>query len=195
MRKHFISPFLAAACFVGSGLAGGSLAAQEEPARAEPVPETSSDARRPETEPKAETETKSKPERNEYVVQSGDNPWTIAKEHGITLEQLLAANKIEDAKRLKIGDVLNLPLGIESKNEVVEAAAEENSEEAETATAAAEPREGDDWELYTVKQGDNPWTIAKRLEVEHQAIVKLNKGRDFQKLKVGEEIKVPRAED
>ncbi len=124
----------------------------------------------------------------EYVVQSGDNPWLIAKNHGISLEALMAANKIKDAKNLKIGDVLILPEGTESKNAPAPAKAE-----ATPAKTAEGPKEGDDWVLYTIKKGDNPWNISKALKVDHQKIISLNKGTDFTKLDIGQQIKVPKA--
>ncbi len=124
----------------------------------------------------------------EYVVQSGDNPWLIAKNHGISLEALMAANEIKDAKNLKIGDVLILPKGTESKNAPAPVKTGATSE----VKTAEGPKEGDDWVLYTIKKGDNPWNISKALKVNHQKIMALNKGTDFTKLDIGQQIKVPK---
>jgi LysM repeat protein len=44
-----------------------------------------------------------------YVVAKGDTPVSIAKKFKITSDQLLAANKIEDAHKLKIGQKLVIP--------------------------------------------------------------------------------------
>lgn len=125
-----------------------------------------------------------------YVVKVGDNPWKIAKNHGISLDELLRANKIRDSKKLGIGDILLLPPGVESKG-----APEESTETAPKMAASAAlrtPSAGDNWEIYTVKKGDNPWKIAKRLKVDHQKVLSLNKGLDFTKLKIGQQIKVPK---
>lgn len=45
-----------------------------------------------------------------YVVQSGDNPWTIARRHGIQLEELLRLNDLDEAKarRLRPGDRIRI---------------------------------------------------------------------------------------
>ena len=56
-----------------------------------------------ETAPKAETNKKT------YVVAKGDTPVSIAKKFKITSDQLLAANNIEDAHKLKIGQKLVIP--------------------------------------------------------------------------------------
>jgi LysM repeat protein len=43
------------------------------------------------------------------VVAKGDNPVSIARKFKISAEQLLAANKIEDPHKLKIGQKLIIP--------------------------------------------------------------------------------------
>ena len=61
-----------------------------------------------ETNPKAES-------KKTYVVAKGDTPVSIAKKYKITSSQLLAANKIEDAHKLKIGQKLVIPPPKETK--------------------------------------------------------------------------------
>lgn len=123
-----------------------------------------------------------------YVVKAGDNPWSIAKNHGIKLEDLLKANQIKDPKNLNIGDVLVLPVGVTSKGEPSSTAVPSTP----NPPTIAVPVAGDNWEIYTIKKGDNPWNIAKRLKVDHRKILTLNEGLDFQKLKIGQQIKVPK---
>ncbi|MEM9281573.1 MAG: LysM peptidoglycan-binding domain-containing protein [Verrucomicrobiota bacterium] len=139
--------------------------------------------------------------QEKYVLVSGDNPWAIAKAHGITLPELLAVNEIKDDKDMKVGDVLNLPVGVTSKNRPKsqkkmvaqpEAAKSEAAKPAAGKPAPAAETGGKDWELYTIKSGDNPWVIAKRLKVDHQKIVQLNEGLDFTKLSIGQQIKIPK---
>jgi LysM repeat protein len=55
-----------------------------------------------ENSPKTET-------RKTYVVAKGDNPVSIARKFKISSDQLLAANKIEDPHKLKIGQKLIIP--------------------------------------------------------------------------------------
>jgi LysM repeat protein len=61
-----------------------------------------------EASPKAES-------KKTYVVAKGDTPVSIAKKYKITSSQLLAANKIEDAHKLKIGQKLVIPASKEPK--------------------------------------------------------------------------------
>lgn len=184
-------------------LLSGSLVAQDERISSPPIPNQAAPDSQPEEKP-AEPKEKpgekpgeekkaaviqAKPVVNEeYVVQSGDNPWVIAKNHGIHLRALLAVNKIEDAKQLKVGDVLKLPEGVESKNKPAVPTPVADAGEGKT---EATTEEGE-WELYTIEKGDNPWKIAKTLDVNHQEIVKLNQGLDFTKLSIGQQIKVPK---
>ena len=49
------------------------------------------------------------PAARSHVVKSGDTPATIARQHSVKLEALLAANPGLDPKRLKIGQTLNIP--------------------------------------------------------------------------------------
>lgn len=123
-----------------------------------------------------------------YTIQAGDNPWTIAKKHGIKVEDLLKVNEIKNPRNLKIGDVLKLPAGTAPK------AAAPSSPVAPRVTPppAAPAPAGADWESYTIKKGDNPWKIAKTLKLDHQKIIQLNPGVDFTKLSIGQEIKVPK---
>jgi LysM repeat protein len=49
------------------------------------------------------------PTARTHTVKQGDIPASIAKQHGLKLEALLAANPDLDPKRMKIGQVLKLP--------------------------------------------------------------------------------------
>jgi LysM repeat protein len=57
----------------------------------------------------AETTPKAEASKKTYVVAKGDTPVSIAKKFKITSAQLLAANDIEDAHKLKIGQKLVIP--------------------------------------------------------------------------------------
>lgn len=44
-----------------------------------------------------------------YKVQKGDNPYSIAKKLGVSSQELLKVNGIDDPKKLQIGQVLKVP--------------------------------------------------------------------------------------
>lgn len=62
-----------------------------------------------EPEQPAETPTPPEQEQQTYIVQEGDIPETIARQFGITAEELMAANGITDPTSLQIGDELIIP--------------------------------------------------------------------------------------
>jgi LysM repeat protein len=44
-----------------------------------------------------------------HVVQRGETPFSIARRHGVTLNALLSANPMLDPRRMRIGQVVNIP--------------------------------------------------------------------------------------
>jgi len=46
-----------------------------------------------------------------YTVKQGDTLWQIAKDNGVALDALIAANSLSDADKLTIGQQLNMPAG------------------------------------------------------------------------------------
>ena len=59
-------------------------------------------------EPHALPEVRREPEQ--YVVQAGDSLGTIAQRYGVTLEQLITANDIQNANLLEVGQMLTIPV-------------------------------------------------------------------------------------
>jgi len=49
------------------------------------------------------------PRLRTHTVRSGDNPSTLARQYGVKLEALLAANPKLDPKKLKVGQTVNIP--------------------------------------------------------------------------------------
>jgi LysM repeat protein len=59
--------------------------------------------------PPAKTPKPAPPDATTYKVQSGDTLSGIAAEHGTTWQELARLNKLSDPRRLKVGQVLELP--------------------------------------------------------------------------------------
>jgi LysM repeat protein len=49
------------------------------------------------------------PEPRTYVVQAGDTPGQIARQFNVSVESLMRANNISDARSLRVGDRLTIP--------------------------------------------------------------------------------------
>jgi LysM repeat protein len=75
-----------------------------EPPRSEPAPPV------PRTIPKPHvTPTAAERSGGTYVVAKGDNPWAIARNHGVSYTELIQANGIDDPTHLQIGAKLKIP--------------------------------------------------------------------------------------
>jgi len=59
--------------------------------------------------PTGRSSEKAAPKMKTHTVVSGDNPAHIARKYSIKLSSLMSANPSLDAKRLKVGQVLNIP--------------------------------------------------------------------------------------
>jgi len=149
--------------------------------------------------PKPKPEPVSPPEPpTEYTLKPGDNPWIVAQKFGITTEELLKVNKHLNPTHLQIGQVLKLPENIHPFLLGGKTAAPDSAKKGPEKAGAeqTEPREEspdeDDYEWYVIKSGENPWTISRKLKVNHAEVMELNKDLNFRDLKIGQKIKVPK---
>jgi peptidoglycan DL-endopeptidase LytF len=114
----------------------------------------------------------------EVTVKRGDALEKLARAHGTTVDAIKKANNLKNDK-LKIGQVLQIPVGQpkETSGTTKKASVRTNT--------SSEP-------YYTIKNGDNPWKIAKQFNMRVDELLKLNdldedKARN---LKVGDQIRV-----
>ncbi|WP_043601046.1 DUF459 domain-containing protein [Solidesulfovibrio magneticus] len=111
-----------------------------------------------------------------HTVADGDNFWSVARQHSVTVAALTEANPGVDPTRLRIGQPLALP--------------------AAASATAARPAAGKqhaalDGAGYVVADGDNFWSIAKRLGVSADDLTRLNAGLDPLRLQPGQVLAVP----
>jgi LysM repeat protein/lysophospholipase L1-like esterase len=111
-----------------------------------------------------------------HTVAEGDNFWSVARSHGITVAALTEANPGVDPTRLRIGQPLALPVPAATAARP----AGTGQPQAEAATAG-----------YVVAEGDNFWSIAKRLGVSAAELTRLNAGLDPLRLHPGQIVAVP----
>lgn len=115
-----------------------------------------------------------------YTVVKGDNLWSIAKKHGLTVKELAAANKLRSDSTLKLGQVLTLPAKATMPAAVVPAAA---------APAAAAPAVSSI--THVVKAGETLGGIAKKYQVKVGEIATANNIADPTRIRVGQSLKIP----
>ncbi len=116
-----------------------------------------------------------------YTVVKGDNLWSIAKKHGVTVKELTAANKLRSDSTLKLGQVLVLP----GKAVTPAAAATSVAPAAPTAPAAASSM------THVVKAGETLGGIAKKYQTKVGEIATANNIADPTKIRVGQTLKIP----
>ncbi len=118
----------------------------------------------------------------QYIVQSGDSPYTISQKLGVSLNELLRANNFSSGNpRIFPGDVLYYPLSGQK-----------------TATAPRLPHQQQPRSTqpqrtieYRVARGDNLSRIAKLFSVSIQSVMELNNLTSDSVLNIGQIIKIP----
>ncbi|MFV0415531.1 MAG: LysM peptidoglycan-binding domain-containing protein [Chthoniobacterales bacterium] len=80
-----------------------------KPAIVKTTPKTASEKSMPVKKETASKATSSSGTVTEYVVEKGDNPYSIAKELKVSYTKLLEVNNIDDPTKLQIGQKLKIP--------------------------------------------------------------------------------------
>jgi LysM repeat protein len=99
-----------------------------------------------------------------HTVQAGENLYRISIRYGVTVEAIMAANGITDARSLKVGQVLLIPVGGGGT----------------TGTGA-----------YVVQPGDTLYSIAKRFGTTVETLAALNSLTPPYTIKVGQSLVIP----
>lgn len=107
----------------------------------------------------------------EVTVKKGDVLEKIARQNQVTVDDLMKVNKLSSS-RLKIGQTLKIP-GKGSPQSI--------------ATVS-----NDTAQYYTIKTGDNPWTIAVKHHMKVDELLKLNNMNEdkARRLKPGDRIRI-----
>lgn len=105
------------------------------------------------------------------TVEKGDVLEKIARSHGVSVDEIMKLNQLSNS-RLQIGQELKLP---EKKAAMKEKKAPY-----------------DEGKYYTVKGGDNPWTIAQKNHMQVEELLRLNDMDDAKakRLRPGDRLKI-----
>lgn len=113
-----------------------------------------------------------------YRVKSGDTIARIASSYGVTAEQIIDLNNVRQSGGIHVGQELQLPPG-------ASIAADDQPSIPKPAALR------DSGTYYTVVRGDTPVSIARKLHVGYDDLLRLNKIEDPKKLRIGIKLKVP----
>lgn len=117
----------------------------------------------------------------DYKVKKGDVLEKIARHHHCTVDAIMKLNKLSTAN-LRIGQTLKLPV----KSSQVSFIAKTPSPSVSSSATEGSPK------YYTVKNGDNPWTIAVKNHMKVEDLLKLNNldQEKARKLKPGDQLRI-----
>ncbi|GAP67676.1 transglycosylase SLT domain/LysM domain [Bacteroidales bacterium 6E] len=145
-----------------------------------------------------------------YTVKSGDNPGYIARWYNVDLRDLRAWNNL-NRNLIRVGQKLTIYvpedkkdhyerinlLSFSAKQEMVGQPVPTNAIASQSASASnasdntpSQSQEGE-FEYYTVKNGDNLWSIAQKYPgISNSDIMRLNNISNVRNLKVGQKLKI-----
>jgi membrane-bound lytic murein transglycosylase D len=110
------------------------------------------------------------PQSRVHTIKSGDTLWGVARQHGVTVPALAAANGLTTSSRLTVGTRLQIPGG---------------GAAASTAAANETTRM-----TYKVQRGDTLSQIAERFNVSVRQLMTWNQIRSSTSLRAGQQIVV-----
>lgn len=128
-----------------------------------------------------------------HQVQQGDTPWKISVKYGIPLKSFLEFNKMTEAAVIYVGQKVQIPISTTSTNTTTTT----TPVPAPVPTQAPEPTPvlsqtpTVTYQNYTVKSGDNFWSISLRYGIPYQEIIKANNMTSSTMLSIGQVLKIP----
>ncbi len=115
-----------------------------------------------------------------YVVQKGDTLYSIAKAHGVSVDQLALWNDIKDPAKLQPG--MTLKLSAPPSTAAAAPAGKQAAADIGKANAGASTQQST---TYAVQKGDTLWAISRKTGIAVQDIMKFNNLREETILQVG----------
>ncbi len=116
-----------------------------------------------------------------YKVQSGDALSLIAKKYNISTKELMIANSLASASSIRIGQVLNIPTK-SSPEPKTSIAKTKNIKQKITAKPIKQSK------IYTVKQKDTLYSIAKKNKISLRQLLDLNGMHGNYSIKIGQRL-------
>ncbi len=118
-----------------------------------------------------------------YTVKKGDNLYTIAKRHNVSVNAIMEHNNLSSNK-LAIGDKISIPQ--QNKPSVKKETVKKNNENtiSQKITVISDPFQV---RYHVVKKGDTLTTVAKKYSMSPERLKEIN-GLSSNKLKVGQQL-------
>jgi len=120
-----------------------------------------------------------------HRVKKGDTPGALARRYGVRTDELLRINKVRDARSLRIGQNLLVPLNPDAGKMTLA-----DMREALRDGGPSSQRYAGSGSHYTVKSGDSLWSIARRFKVSERQLRNWNGLGSKNTLKVGQKLAI-----
>jgi len=114
-----------------------------------------------------------------HTVQNGDTVYSISKRYGVSVDDVLFLNGVEDPRRIFSGQKLRIPSGSIKVPPV--------NDEMLKDEKGGEP----DYTEYTAENGDTLYGIARKHGITYRELIAKNKFSAGYMLKTGDKIKIP----
>lgn len=114
-----------------------------------------------------------------YIVQRNDTLWSIARKYGVTVQEIIDANKL-NTNILTIGQQLIIPTDKEIEEEPIEPPEIDNTPP-------------DEYMIYTVEKGDSLWLISQRFGITVPQLIDINNLQNLT-IYIGQKLLVPKKE-
>lgn len=134
-----------------------------------------------------------------HLVKKGEIAGRIAQRYKVPVSRLLAANNINDPRRIRAGQQLKVPVSAETllSREDREVS---NSEDAPPRPRVSSSKESTPKEstpevassrTHVVRPGESVWKISQRYGVDHREILAANKISNYRSLRPGQRLIIP----
>jgi len=127
-----------------------------------------------------------------HTVRNGENDWTLARKHGITIAKLHAMNPSVNFKKLQIGTRIAIPSAkktVATSTPVAAKAAPAVKVAVRTESKANSAKQSS--KIYKVQKNENDWLIARKFDTTTKKLKELNPNVDLEVLQIGQTIRVP----
>lgn len=122
-----------------------------------------------------------------HTVRKGETLGKISNKYGISVADIVAANKLKSKHRLSIGQSLVIPVPMAAAND----AAEKPARKSESTLSEKPLPVSADGKKHTIKSGDTLWDLAKKYGVTTSEIRQANRMGAHEKLAVGKSLVIP----
>jgi membrane-bound lytic murein transglycosylase D len=124
-----------------------------------------------------------------HSVRKGETLGGISKRYGITVADIVTANKLKSKHKLRVGQSLVIPVPMAAADD----RSEKTARKSESSLSPA-PLPKADGKKYSIKSGDTLWDLAKKFGVTTSEIRQANRMSVRDKLAVGASLVIPEAE-